>query len=456
MPDYRNATSSWSGYSHQGKVGLMLALREICGLLENNECNFDGWLVEYESAEDIDIKRSSTVVSRHQIKAYADGNTLNDYKDVLKIQEPKLDAYGKYKNTTEGFQIRSFNEEGNALEIEVDENSRFLHTICEVSGFYLSKEDYENRYPTRKYIENGNKIKLYKYPDGKEFCNISDDSGKKFCISFIKKILEIKKHIFKENNQQHKYIYLELLEVLDTKIHTKHISGGYPAISFNEILEIILDTSEHAKQNASILRSIFVMKFEEFISDRICCGIPYADTAMENVSEKVKEIYKLTDEKFFRFLCELNPEKKITSFSSIEDIIDICKTDDLKNMFFDCLIEVQKEDFIVRECSYMRDGGYLLTLITDPQPLVNKTVHNIITNQNLTRGVFEKKYMINKEISNLEWESHIGRLSDENEFNHELKSNWKALKVDKKFYDPELTFMSYAKAKEILKGDCDE
>lgn len=456
MPDYRNATSSWSGYSHQGKVGLMLALREICVLLDNDRCDFDGWLVEYESAEDIDIKCSGTVVSRHQVKAYADGNTLNDYKDVLKIQEPKFDADGKFINTTKGFQIRSFDEEGNALEIEVDEDSRFLHTICEVSGFYLSKEDYENRYPSRTFIENGNQIKLYIYPDDKEYCDISDNSCKKFCISFIKRILEKNDHIFKESSQQHEYIYMELLDVLDSKIHEEHSIGGYPVISFNKIYEVALDTSEHEKKNTSILRSAFVNKFEEFISDSYCCGILYSDIALDKANEKVKEIYKLSDDDFFRFLCELNPDKKITSFASMEDIYEIGNADAIKDLFFDCLIEVQNEEFVVNECSYMRDGGYLLTLITRRQAYVNKVVHDIITNQNLTRSVFEKNYMINKEISNLEWGSHIGSLPDESVFNQQLKSNWEELKPDKRFYDPEVTFMTYEEAKGILKGDCNE
>ena len=37
-----NATSSWSGYNHQGKVGIFLALKELSELLQKDEdfCNY--------------------------------------------------------------------------------------------------------------------------------------------------------------------------------------------------------------------------------------------------------------------------------------------------------------------------------------------------------------------------------------------------------------------------------
>ena len=37
MIDRRNATSSWSGYNHQGKVGIFLALKELFTLINNHK-----------------------------------------------------------------------------------------------------------------------------------------------------------------------------------------------------------------------------------------------------------------------------------------------------------------------------------------------------------------------------------------------------------------------------------
>lgn len=452
MTDCRNATASWSGYSHQGKVGLMLAIKEICRLLCEDECSFDEWCVEFESAEDIDIKNKGKVVSRHQVKAYINGTTLKKYEDVLNVQKYEL-IEGKPKLTTKGFQIRSFDKDAKPLEIEVDEESRYLHTICKVEGFDLGKCAYENLKGKPTYVENHNNVKLYKYPDGNEYCNVENNSCKTFCISLINKIMEIKDHEFRNMDHQKECIYLELLNELDTEIHINHGNNGYPNISFIRILEIVLSTIKHQTQNIQIVRSIFVKKLEEFLSDLEFCGISYTKEAIINAQEKVQEIYKLTDDDFFTFICDLNPDKKNLSFSKMDDVITICKPDDIKHMFFDCLLEVLNEDFIVEDRSYMRDGGYLLTLITDPKIQVNKTVNNIITNKNLTKCVFEKKYILNREIDELEWERHIGSLPEEITNNQVIKSNWASLKDEKKFYSPELSFMTYTKAKSTLKGE---
>lgn len=452
MSDCRNATASWSGYSHQGKVGLMLALEEIVRLMKEGINNFEEWCVEYESAEDIDIKNNDKVHSRHQVKAYLDGTTLKKYEDVLNVQKYEL-IEGKLKLTTKGFQIRSFDKDANPLEIEVDEDSRYLHTICQVEGFYLSKKDYEELKGKPTYVENQNHVRLYKYPDGKEYCDFENNSCKIFCKNLISEILNMEHHAFENNDLQKEYIYFELLNEIDIEIHKKHKSNGYPNISFKKIREIVLSTNKHQKQNIQIVRSIFVNKLEEFLSDLAICGISYTDEAIMNTREKVQEIYNLSDDEFFQFLCDVNPDKKVSSLSTMDDVITICKADDLKCMFFDCLLEVLNEKFIVEDRSYMRDGGYLLTLITDPKAHVNKTVNNIITNKNLTKCVFEKKYILNREIDELEWESHIGSLPEEITYNQEIKSNWASLKDEKKFYSPELSFMAYKTAKSILKGE---
>ena len=51
----RNATSSWSGYIHQGKVGFLVALRQLRWCIENEIENFEDYAIRYENAEDFDI-----------------------------------------------------------------------------------------------------------------------------------------------------------------------------------------------------------------------------------------------------------------------------------------------------------------------------------------------------------------------------------------------------------------
>lgn len=130
------------------------------------------WIIEYESAEDIDIKNGEKVFSRHQVKAYKNAKYPNDYVDVLGILTYEV-REGKRVRTSKGFQVHGFDENGNALPLEVDENSRYLHTITNTLGFGLSKDKFEKSYEKSKYIENPNNIKLYCYPDNNFYCELS-------------------------------------------------------------------------------------------------------------------------------------------------------------------------------------------------------------------------------------------------------------------------------------------
>src|SRR5699024_2294695 len=138
----RNATASWSGYSHQGKAGILVSLIQINNIIQKCDDSeiehiLNEWLIEYEGAEDFDIKHKETVISRHQVKAKSNGSYPNNYKDVLGVLKYQL-INGYLKRINPGFQICDYDKDGNPREIEVDKESRFLHTITEVKGFDLN------------------------------------------------------------------------------------------------------------------------------------------------------------------------------------------------------------------------------------------------------------------------------------------------------------------------------
>lgn len=227
----RNATGSWSGYLHQGKVGIFLVLTELRKLIEDKG-SFEDWLVEFESAEDIDIKQGTKVVSRHQVKAYKKAKYPNDYKDVLGVQKYKKEKE-KLKMISPGFQIYKFDENGKSIKLEVDQDSRYLHTITETIGFGLSKDEFNEKFKCipnpPKYVDNPNNIKLYCYPNKQYFCELSADHSNdillRFCTEEIKQILNLEKHIYKDDNNEHKQIYYYLLYKLDSIIRSKHLGG---------------------------------------------------------------------------------------------------------------------------------------------------------------------------------------------------------------------------------------
>lgn len=147
----RNATSSWSGYIHQGKVGFLVALRHLRWCIENKIENFEDYAIRYENAEDFDIiDNDGGVISRHQVKAYVNGKSREKYSPLFNIQ--KRD-YGEFidKNgnkvwkeyiSEEGFQIHSFDGRGKIKSVDVNTDSRYIHVIVDVIDFKLSRHEY--------------------------------------------------------------------------------------------------------------------------------------------------------------------------------------------------------------------------------------------------------------------------------------------------------------------------
>ena len=86
----RNATPSWSGYIHQGKVGFLVALRQLKKCIDDQVPNYENYVIRYENAEDFDIvDNNDKVISRHQVKAYIDGTSREQYSTLFKIQTRK-------------------------------------------------------------------------------------------------------------------------------------------------------------------------------------------------------------------------------------------------------------------------------------------------------------------------------------------------------------------------------
>ena len=438
MADKRNATASWSGYLHQGKVGIMLALLQIKDLLtEGNE--FMEWSLEYESAEDIDIKSNVKVISRHQVKAYKSAKYPNDYVDVLNEQKYKFE-----KNTLtleqKGFQIYKFDDRGNIINLEVDENSRFLHTVTKTEGFGLSETIFTNRYPKTKYTPNPNKIQLYTYPDKRQYCELSTESDedqiKKFCIAEIEEILKLENHDYKDDSNRHECIYYWLLDVLDSKIRIEHKNGGYPKITFDEILNILVDITKIEEKNISFMRRFFIEKWFIFLNE-----IQEKDS--ENIEKQVqteeviKMIYDLDDREFVQFFRNINPDK-VNDHESIteSEIYELCKSDSIKDIFYEVLLKVKNKEFNIGFVGYEENGGYLLTIINRRPARIKAVISDIFSNKKLTKEIFQRKYLINDRINGIKIGDKIDQLEGTS------SNNWnRTVTSEDIFYLSNMTFI---------------
>lgn len=392
--DKRNATSSWSGYLHQGKVGLFLALKKISELLKNKDdieenCLKD-WYVEYESAEDIDIKNGDMVDSRHQVKAYKDGTTLNSYKKVL--DEKKSTA----------FNILCNNKPGN----EITEEHRYLHTIVEVEGFGLSKEDFDKLNEKRKkekkkelaYVDNPLKIKLYEYPDDRKYCPVDSNT----IWYFVKDIIEtIRNDISVEKIGN---IWWNLKDELDKEISKKHKIGGnaYPILNFDNIYKIVQNCEEYKPLAVNQIRELYAGCAIEFFEEleENCRLIEEERVIVEKIAE---EIYKKEDKDFLEFIKTINPDSKDIGKLSEEDLCikDISKlfnNGGLKDVFYECIRGVQRANFNIGKVGYEEDGGYLLTCINRKISNFGSVVNAIISNIEC-KNLYEKKHIINGNVN---------------------------------------------------------
>lgn len=176
----RNATSSWSGYIHQGKVGFLVALRQLRQCIETG-VSYEEYGIRYENAEDFDIiDNNGQVLSRHQVKAYTNGNEREAYSDLFNIQTRKFEN-GKEKINVKGYQIHEFDGQGNVVPMVVSPERRFLHVIVSVPDFYLTREEYKSKFPGRtKYTKNESQVQLYKYKVGSDevlYCPLSQNDG---------------------------------------------------------------------------------------------------------------------------------------------------------------------------------------------------------------------------------------------------------------------------------------
>ena len=361
-----NATSSWSGYNHQGQVGIFLALKELNKLLIRNEI-FNDFSVQFEKkdGEDVDIVKNKTIISRHQVKAKTRSKNINNYKDVL-----------------EGFNIN-----------DVDEKSRYLHTICEVIGFDLPENEFNELPHKPKYIPNNRNVKLYRYPDGNKYCELSNNNESKidnFCKMEIKNILSQKVPVL-ANDEHVKETLFELKDLLCTKIREAHEAGGSanPVILFSEIYGIVTSTKKREKQAIHSAKSLFEIYWNKNFDSEV------------NEDLFVK-ILNLPHKEFEAFIIDLHPQKSIGALKEIQSIDSLLDEDIFEEIFYEFYKKIKQDCFDISEVRYnSKNSSYRLSLINKncKNGEVGELVQNIRNNKQFLKASFDVDYLVNGRIN---------------------------------------------------------
>jgi hypothetical protein len=340
----RNATSSWSGYIHQGKVGFLVALRQLRCCIENEIENFEDYAIRYENAEDFDIVgNEEQVLSRHQVKAYINGNEREDYSDLFNIQTRKLEN-GKEKINVKGYQIHEFDGQGNVVRMVVSPESRFLHVIVSVPDFYLTREEYKSKFPGRtKYTKNESQVQLYKYKVGSDevlYCPLSQNDGndtiRDYCTAEIEEILKLKGNPLNDSVSHLKQVYLRYVgSLLDHSIGQAHSESGFPEISFREIISII--EKEAPKDEVYEMKNTLTYSWEKYHRDYS------TDISEENfklMDKIINHLLSLSKKEFYKFVRMVLPHEK-----SDEDFAKIFNITLLERIFYSLIKDVRKFSF---------------------------------------------------------------------------------------------------------------
>ncbi|TMM41434.1 ABC-three component system protein [Colwellia ponticola] len=401
MADKRNATASWSGYLHQGQAGILVALKEMNRLIVANEM-FDDWSVVFENAEDFDIQNGMGVFSRHQVKAYKDAKYPNAVKDVLGTQ-----LYIDNKLITKGFQFRKL-EGGVLTEVEVNEDSRYLHVITEIKGFVLNEDDFKKAYPDANWINNIHKIKLYEYSAGIFYCPLVTEGNstlENYCLEEIQKYLVHIGHREAQEKEYKRRIYYCLVNQLDVEIKKRHIDkvDTYPKLLFSDIDQLLKSNPDQKAYLISACKKVLATIVNDFISDIYEQSGGLDVTVIERIQVHSSEIYHLDNEGFVQFLRDINPnEQDVGEFTSIHDVIALVKKDNFRTVFLNCLYQVSGSEYHLTDRGYQENGGYILSLIVDDYLSIKSLKRKISENSMLTQALFDKSYLINKEISDPE------------------------------------------------------
>lgn len=351
----RNATSTWSGFSHQGKLGILIALREIERLGSITDDDLQKWCLEYEVSEDITIWNNNIVVSKHQVKANNSSGHL----------------YSSYSAAIDKFECT-----------DTPEDARFLHTTRKVTDFK----------------DNTNKVKTYLYPDGKEYCRLADDQCFSFCVDAIG---SVRTGISKEFSKQ---ICHALMGLVAKQIAASHDSmdgtGTHiPAkIDFLTISRMVHTSSiDEIIQEAdeARLKNTLVKSWDGLRESCLEAGVEIKEDNVLRTNDVVASINKMDYTELIDFLKFIHPN---LDFSRNRNISESGFQDVFIKVISECIPEFDIESGVYS----IKDRRYIPTTIADVNtPIKAYVVAKAIINNHdadSKRWLFERSSIINLNI----------------------------------------------------------
>ena len=352
----RNATASWSGYSHQGKVGILVALKKLNEL--NLELNGD-YILDYEQQEDVRLLLSDDVIEVHQVKALSSGNTIGSYTPALRGFEPC-------------------------------NGDNYLHTIVEIRNWANLTEE-----------QNPNAVIRYDYGNGQLHCPLSEIV--EMIVNEIQLILYNAEHENAENEAYHTQVYDYLLGEIDDRVRQAHNDGNYhPQISLNEMLGLIIENPTEHRSRLFNYRQTFYRMFEEYICDLENTGQQVEENHLRFIRNKIRYIYCLPDDEFEQFLRNIHPHTTGGKSISSSNIDEFFSSAGFSSVFLTVLQDVIDIEMNINSGlipNYLKEEYYVLTAIIDDQRREASHAMRVAMNRDIDFSEFETDFVITESYS---------------------------------------------------------
>lgn len=347
----RNATSSWNGYSHQGKVGIFVALKQINELMSIGH-NLSTWSLVFEQNEDFDICNSNISISRHQVKCKYSSSTMNSM-GVFGINEFDL----------------------------LDNSENYLHSVTDLTDYEFESD-----------IKNPNRIKLYEYESGKKYCRKEINS---YINNEINNILSLKNHEEYDNQSFLEQVNSEICFKLSSVLQEEHLSGqNKPELNFSDIVDIIT-SYKFSELAINTYRRIFFQVYEEYLEE---CD---KESVLINteLSKVVTDIVNCDDESFKQYISNIFIDKEnVFQQKNYSNFVTMFNEDGLCDVFFKFFNTINYQHD-VSNYAFVYKSEYVLTAVNSES--ASKTAENIWRNIRINKNInpFEKSKIINKEIN---------------------------------------------------------
>lgn len=359
------ATSTWSGYTHQGKVGLIVALQEISNIIdtipeEQLTAELKKWRIIFETSEDFDIRNGEqNAWSRHQVKAWGNKDKQYHYNDVLLPDED-----GK-----QGFDIDT-----------VRAGECYLHVITDIPIWKDSGD------------KNPQGIKLYSYlPDNNKYCTFApaDDIDILHPIysPFISKISTI-------NNRATIRVLWALLEhMLDDIIRQGHRNGTSPELCFEDIRQYLIQDNSFIESHYYRLKRLLNGYWD--VRERI--KLQSGESVSEDwirAREAFESLCALETQEFLRVINIMHPHETGEDYNA--------NPQGLKKVVYEGLEKI-KRPIDIGSMSYAGAIPYVLTALAEDDEMLETYAEGICaqmtSNPNITAQLFKKSNIINLTIN---------------------------------------------------------